>query len=194
LKNSWHDVMDREILRQIIHASGIIILLLGIFLNPEVLILICIIILVIAEFVFIIDKYRHIPFFSLILSKCKRSSDERGVLYFFVGIISTLFIFSFNITIANAGILMLLIGDSASTIVGRRYGTHKLPFKALKSVEGSLAFLVFGFLSALALLPLLPAVVGALVGAITEAYSPIDDNIPVPIISALAITIVIYWL
>jgi dolichol kinase len=33
-----------------------------------------------------------------------------------------------------------------------------------------------------------------LVGTITEAYSPIDDNIPVPIISALAISIVIYWL
>ena len=63
-----------------------------------------------------------------------------------------------------------------------------------KSVEGSFAFFIVGFLSAITLLPLLPALVGALVGTITEAYSPIDDNIPVPIISALAITVVIYWI
>ena len=96
--------------------------------------------------------------------------------------------------IADSGILMLIIGDSASTIVGRRFGRHKLPFKDLKSVEGSIAFFVVGFLSALTLLPLFPSLIGALVGALTEAYSPIDDNIPVPIISALAMTVVIYWL
>ncbi len=186
--------MDREILRQIIHASGIFILILGIFLKPEALILLCIIMLIFAEIVFILDKYHHIPLFSTILDNCKRKEDERGFLYFFIGIIATLYIFSFNMAIANSGILILLLGDSASTIVGRRFGRHKLPFNATKSFEGSLAFLMVGFLSTLTILPILPAFIGALVGAITEAYSPIDDNIPVPIISALAITLVIYWL
>ena len=189
--------MDREILRQIIHASGIFILVLGIFLNPQVLILICIIILVFSEMVFILDKYYHIPIFSNILTSSKRREDERGFLYFFIGIISTLFIFSFNIAIANAGILMLILGDSASTIVGTKYGKHKLPFNSLKSFEGSLAFFFVSFLSALTLLPVLPVLpvlFGVLVGTITEAYSPIDDNISVPIISALAITLVVYWL
>ena len=82
--------MDREILRQIIHASGIFILLLGIFLNPQVLILLCIIMLVLSEMVFILDKYYHIPIFSEILTDCKRNEDERGFLYFFIGIIGTL--------------------------------------------------------------------------------------------------------
>jgi dolichol kinase len=186
--------MGREILRQIIHASGIFILVLGIFLNPQVLILLCIIILVLSEMVFILDKYHHIPIFSTILTSCKRQDDERGFLYFFIGIIATLYIFGFNMSIADAGILMLLLGDSASTIIGTRYGKHKLPFKSLKSFEGSLAFFLVSFLSALTLIPLLPALVGALVGSITEAYSPIDDNIPIPLISALAIAIVIYWL
>ncbi|HEX7469039.1 MAG TPA: SEC59/DGK1/VTE5 family protein [Methanobacterium sp.] len=186
--------MDREILRQLIHTSGIFILILGIFLNPQVLILLCIIMLISAEIVFILDRYYHIPIFSTILSVSKRGDDERGFLYFFIGIIATLYIFSFNMAIANSGILMLIIGDSASTIIGRRFGRHKLPFKKLKSVEGSVAFFVVGFLGALTLLPLLPSLIGALVGALTEAYSPIDDNIPVPIISALAMTVVIYWL
>jgi dolichol kinase len=186
--------MDREILRQLIHASGIFILVLGIFLKPEALILLCIIMVIIAEMVFILDKHRHVPIFSTILDNCKRRDDERGFLYFFIGIIATLYIFSFNSAIANSGILMLLLGDSASTIFGRRFGKHRLPFKVSKSVEGTLAFFVVGFLSALTFIPILPALIGALVGALTEAYSPIDDNIPVPILSALAITLVIYWI
>ncbi len=186
--------MDREILRQIIHASGIFILVLGIFLNPQVLILLCIIIFILSEMVFILDKYYNIPIFSPILTSCKRRDDERGFLYFFIGIIATLYIFSFNIAIADAGILMLLLGDSASTIIGTRFGRHKLPLNALKSFEGSLAFFVVSLLSSLALLPALPAFIGALVGSITEAYSPIDDNITVPLISAFAITVVVYWL
>ena len=186
--------MDKEILRQIIHASGIFILVLGIFLNPQVLILFCIIIFVLSEMVFILDKYYRIPIFSTILTSCKRRDDERGFLYFFIGIIATLYIFRFNLVIADAGIFMLLLGDSASTIIGTRYGKHKLPFNGLKSFEGSLAFFLVSFLSVLTLLPLLPSLIGALVGAITEAYSPIDDNIPIPIISALAITLVIYLL
>jgi dolichol kinase len=186
--------MDREILRQLIHASGIFILVLGIFLKPEALILLCIIMVIFAEMIFVLDKYQHIPLLSTILSKCKRSDDERGFLYFFIGIIATLYIFSFNIAIANSAILMLLLGDSASTLVGRKFGRHKLPFNNLKTFEGSFAFLIVGFLSSLTLLPIFPSIIGALVGTLTEAYSPIDDNITVPIISALSICLVIYWI
>jgi|WetSurMetagenome_2_1015567.scaffolds.fasta_scaffold241041_2 dolichol kinase len=184
--------MDREILRQLIHASGIFILILGIFLKPEILILLCVIMVIFVEMLFVLDKTHHIPFFSKILSVCKRTDDEKGFLYFFIGIIATLYIFSFNMAIANSAILLLLIGDSASTLVGRRWGKHKLPFNKFKSYEGSLAFLLVGFLCSMILLPILPAFFGALIGAITEAYSPIDDNIPIPIISALAMTLVIY--
>jgi dolichol kinase len=184
--------MDREILRQIIHASGIFILILGIFLKPEILILLCVMMVIFVEMLFVLDKTRHIPFFSKILSVCKRTDDEKGFLYFFIGIIATLYIFSFNMAIANSAILLLLIGDSASTLVGRRWGKHKLPFNKFKSYEGSLAFLSVGFLCSLTLLPIIPAFFGAIIGAITEAYSPIDDNIPIPIISALAMTLAIY--
>ena len=184
--------MDREILRQIIHASGIFILILGIFLKPEILILLCIIMVIFVEILFVLDKTHHIPFFSKILSTCKRTDDEKGFLFFFIGIIATLYIFSFNMAIANSAILLLLIGDSASTLVGRRWGNRKLPFNNLKSFEGTLAFFVVGILCLITQLPIVPAFFGALIGAITEAYSPIDDNIPIPIISALAMTLAMY--
>ncbi len=186
--------MDKEILRQIIHASGIFILVLGIFLKPDMLIILCMIIVIFIEIMFKLDQYHHVPIFSTIFSKCKRRDDERGFLYFFIGIILTLYFFGFNMDIANSAILMLLIGDSASTIIGKKFGRHKLPFNVSKSVEGSLAFFIVGFLCAVTLLPLGPAFFGALAGALTEAYSPIDDNIPVPVISALVMSVVIYWI
>ncbi len=111
---------------------------------------------------------------------------------FFIGIILTLSLFQFNMSIANAAILILLFGDSASTLIGRKFGKIKLPFQSRKTLEGSLAFLVVGLVVSLTQLPLIPALAGALGGTLTEAYSPIDDNIPIPLISALVMSAVIY--
>lgn len=186
--------MDKELVRQLIHASGVFVLILGLFLRIDVLILLCVIMVVSVEIMFVLDKYMHIPVFSNIMSTCKRSDDERGFLYFFIGIIATLVIFSFNLSIAYSAILLLLIGDSLSTIIGKRFGNHKLPFNKSKSFEGSLAFFGAGLICCLIFLQPIPAVIGALTGTLTEAYSPIDDNIPIPLISALTMTIVIYLL
>jgi len=37
----------------------------------------------------------------------------------------------------------------------------------------------------------IPALFGAVFGTLTEAYSPIDDNIPIPIISGLVMSLII---
>jgi len=109
-----------------------------------------------------------------------------------MGIILTLILFHFNIPVANAAILILLFGDSASTIIGRKWGKHALPYHHEKTWEGSLAFFVVGLVVALTQVPLTPAFFGVLFGALTEAYSPVDDNIPIPLVSALVMSLVIY--
>ena len=96
--------------------------------------------------------------------------------------------------IANAAILILLFGDSASTLIGKKYGKISWPFKNHKTVEGSLAFVIIGFLVALTQLPLLPAFLGAFAGSLTEAYSPIDDNIPIPLVAAAVMSLSIYFI
>ena len=96
--------------------------------------------------------------------------------------------------IANAAILILLFGDSASTLLGKRFGKIKLPFQSHKTFEGSLAFLMVGIMVSLTQLPIIPALVGALAGTLTEAYSPIDDNVPIPLVSAFVMSTVIYIL
>ena len=186
--------MKGENLRQLIHASGVFIIFLNIFLGPIISILTCIVIVLFVEAIFRIDKTQRVPFFSTILRKCKRKSDEHGFVYFFVGIIVTLYLFKFNIAISNAAIIILLFGDSASTIFGKRFGKTHLPFNNKKTIVGTSAFFIVALIGALTQVPLLPAFFGALCGAITEAYSPVDDNIPIPLISGIAMSLVIYFI
>ena len=186
--------MKKELWRQLIHASGVFIVVLSYFLPSQLLIILCVAILVFVVMVFRLDHQHHIPFFSTILRVAKRDADERGFVYFFIGIIITLYFFQFNMAIANAAILILLFGDSASTLIGRRFGRIKLPFQSHKTVEGSLAFLAVGFAVSLTQLPIIPAFIGALAGALTEAYSPVDDNVPIPLVSALVISVVFYFI
>lgn len=184
--------MKKELWRQLIHASGVFIVVLSYFIPPQLLIFLCVAILIFVVMVFRLDHNHNIPLFSTILRVAKRDHDERGFVYFFIGIILTLSLFQFNMSIANAAILILLFGDSASTLIGRKFGKIKLPFQSRKTLEGSLAFLVVGLVVSLTQLPLIPALAGALGGTLTEAYSPIDDNIPIPLISALVMSAVIY--
>lgn len=184
--------MRKELWRQLIHASGVFIVALSYFLPSSLLVILCLAILVFVEIVFRLDHYHNIPLFSTILRVCKRKHDERGFVYFFIGIILTLYFFQFNMAIANAAILILLFGDSASTLIGKRFGKIKLPLQSHKTLEGSLAFLLVGFLVSLTQLSLIPALAGSLAGALTEAYSPIDDNVPIPLVSALVMSLVIY--
>jgi len=186
--------MEKEYIRQLIHASGIFIVFLSWFLNPTILILICIIIVIFVEILFRIDRYRNIPLISPFLSTCKRKDDEKGFVYFFLGIILTIYFFQFNMAVVNAAIIILLFGDSASTIIGKEYGSTALPLNKQKTIIGTLAFFVVAFIGAAAQVPLIPALFGAFFGAITEAYSPIDDNVPIPLISALAMSIAIYFI
>lgn len=55
--------MKKELWRQLVHASGVFIVVLGFFVTPEILILFCIALVVLAEILFQLDKSHHIPLF-----------------------------------------------------------------------------------------------------------------------------------
>lgn len=80
---------------------------------------------------------------------------------------------------------ILIISDSTSALVGRRYGRRRF-FR--KSLEGALAFLTSAIIVVLASpkagggpVEYLLGFVAAAVGAVTESASTIDDNISVPV-------------
>ncbi|MBU4607748.1 MAG: phosphatidate cytidylyltransferase [Euryarchaeota archaeon] len=185
-------VYKREVIRQLIHASGILFIFLGNYLSLPYLIILPLMAMLAGELIFQIDKKYYIPFFSKVLRSYRRDENEKGFIYFFLGLTLTLAFFGFNMTIANAVIIILVLGDATSTLVGKKIGKNKLPHHLQKSWEGGFSFFLVSFIGAGTQVPLAAAFMGALAGTITEAYSPLDDNIAIPVVSGTVITLLIY--
>ena len=103
----------------------------------------------------------------------------------------------FGPSAASAAALAVLgVGDPAAGLVGRRWGRRQLA--GGRTLEGTLAFALFGSLAAFAVLLLwhgaapMPALIAVSVaagaaGAVAEAASVrIDDNLSVPLAAAVA--------
>ena len=108
--------------------------------------------------------------------------------------------------VAAAAILMWGTGDAAAALVGIPFGRHKVRCRftdGKRSWEGSLAMLLVSFISGMIVLcfvqkmdfPLavLSAVLGALLGAATELFSPSEfDTVTVPVVIAAVLLIIMY--
>lgn len=92
--------------------------------------------------------------------------------------------------IAIAALTFIIVGDSFAAIIGRKFGRHR--FYRSKTVEGTLGCLLGTVIVAI-LLPdmVLPvAIGGAVVATAVEAYPfGVDDNIAVPLVSGLFMTL-----
>ena len=99
----------------------------------------------------------------------------------------TLAIALFDAPAAVAGILVLAVGDNAASIVGRLWGRHRI---GDKSVEGTAAFLVVGWLVGLPFGSPVAALGAAVFGALAELFIPkLDDNFTIPPLAAAG-----FWL
>jgi dolichol kinase len=95
----------------------------------------------------------------------------------------------FDKPLAIAALAFTIVGDTFAAIVGRKFGRHRF---RNKSVEGSLGCLVGTVIVALLVpdLALIIGLAGAVVATVVEAVSfRIDDNISVPLVSGLAMTL-----
>ena len=104
--------------------------------------------------------------------------------------------------VAAAALIMLMLGDAAAAIIGRRFGRHRFS-RSDKSWESSIAFFgtallaaaplaLPGLMNGLGYLPLsvLHLGVGALIASTIEALPlPLDDNVRVPLLAGLAMTL-----
>lgn len=119
-----------------------------------------------------------------------------GILIYPVSVLLLILAFPARLDIAAAAWGVLAIGDGAATLVGRRWGRHRLSWNPDKSVEGLLAFVLAGGAAAVFLAwwtapaitprppiafivaaPILAAVAAGLVETIPIA---LDDNLSVP--------------
>lgn len=100
----------------------------------------------------------------------------------------------FNKQIAIVSLVYMLFGDTASAVIGIKYGKVKIGDKTL---EGSLAFFITTMVIALILfewggfrIPLLILTLGAIAATITEALPiEINDNLTVALAAAIVMQI-----
>ncbi len=115
------------------------------------------------------------------------AGDFTGATYILLTVCAT--IAMFEKPVAIAALAFIIVGDSLAALVGRRFGRHHF---WNKSLEGSLACLA-GSLVVATLVPEIAwpvAVTGAVVATIVEALPlGIDDNVTVPILSGLSMTL-----
>eukprot|EP00210_Caulerpa_lentillifera_P004778 g4562.t1 len=138
----------------------------------------------------------------------KGSSEELllGPTFYAMTLVGITVVFWRSSWISFLTVGILAGGDGMAEIIGRRLGKTKLPYNRDKSVEGSFALIVFGFLLSIGLMwffqwfgflslewngqrmPYLWTLVVAVCCAVVESLplnSKVDDNVSVPITSTL---------
>ncbi|MDO8627957.1 MAG: hypothetical protein Q7K42_05820 [Candidatus Diapherotrites archaeon] len=153
--------------------------------------------IVIALIVAVAVKHNHdmgilrsvFGFFEKIIAKVERNSEKtwpgQGALMFLLGVCITIVFFPQKELIIPA-ILVLSFGDGASTIFGEKFGKTKV--KGNRTLEGTIAGIAIASFVLLPIFPFRQALGIALIGMMAE-YLPLNDNITVPICTALAVVL-----
>lgn len=182
--------MQKEIIRQIVHAIFGTIIIAMLFLGKDYALLM-------SSFAFgfgiivsvLSSKGRKIPFFTTALENLGRGSENIagiGALTLFLGI--TMAIAFFPLKAALGALVVLSYGDAASTIFGILLGRNKSIGK--RTIEGTVAGIIISFAGLYLLFNPFSAFCAAAVGMLAE-YLPIDDNISIPIASGIVLSFLI---
>ncbi len=149
----------------------------------------------------IVSKRVRLPFFSFFLDHFEREEVRKtfpgkGMIFFFIGVLLVVKLFSKDIALAS--IMILSLGDSVSHLVGERFGKIKNIFNgnSKKLLEGTIAGAVAGFLGAVMFVPASEAVLGSMGAMIAEVVKidlnehTLDDNLIVPLVAGTIMLLV----
>ena len=120
------------------------------------------------------------------------SSEEARVLpgkgAFFFGVSALACIILFPVSVVVPALVALAVLDSVTTLAGIRFGRHRIHNG--KSWEGSLSGIAVTVLCLLPFLSLPGAVMASVCAGIIELYSPVDDNLVIPVGVCLLLVLV----
>ncbi len=177
-----------ESIRQVVHfLSAVFGIALFYVFDFEVAVLILSVVLIAGIVLFSFVQSNRLSFLVKRISHLERSGDliGRGALSLCLGVMFTL-LFSRPLQDAFAVVAILAVADAASTIIGVRFGTRKFSFNSKKSIQGTAAFIVAGFIAGSLFVPMEKAFVLAAVLAVVEILPlRVDDNLSIPIVGSL---------
>ncbi len=175
------------LLRETIHASGILI---PIVLNAVGFHAIVLVILIVALFYVVSELARlgrmSLPVFSKITSSAATQAElgefATAPLFFALGILLTLMLIP--LPASSAAIAIFCLGDSTASIFGRMVGRRSLPFNKGRTVEGSIIGFLFALLGGILFINPYKALVGAFVAMAVESLPlPLNDNLSMPLVT-----------
>ncbi|MCD6368077.1 MAG: phosphatidate cytidylyltransferase [Candidatus Aenigmarchaeota archaeon] len=196
-----------ETLRQVMHLSGLVVILIAYFLGDN---LTGILSIAFGIFLFFLSYYvkirneirKKLPirvkkleelediFFEVIESLAKERSEYYyvGAILFFISSGISLIIFPEKI--AFISVTILAVGDSLSTFVGVHWGRHKTMINPRKSYEGTVGGFLSSFLVCLIFTNPIVSFVASLIGATVELLPiKINDNLLIPISVGLVLLV-----
>jgi dolichol kinase len=112
----------------------------------------------------------------------KEKETVASYVYFVIGMLFAA-IFLYPVPLFSI-IGILCFADTAASLFGRKYGTHKLQFNRTKSWEGSIAGFIVCFIVTFFLVGFIWGLVASLVFFIVDAITPVlplSDNIGIPL-------------
>ena len=197
---------SREIRRQLVHMSGIVIVPLAMIFGGTMIgslsFLLSIGIFLYSEYIAKKHEIRKIIKFNKLVSIEdtlhrfinifeRPGNGYRGAFYFYFS--SSIVLISFSLDIAVLSITVLAIGDSFATLFGI-HGRRKIFFNKNKTWEGALSFFSSSFVFCFLLNPVL-ALPAAFFGTIIEIMpTKLDDNLTIPVIVAVVLSLIKYLL
>ncbi|MEM5804438.1 MAG: SEC59/DGK1/VTE5 family protein [Candidatus Aenigmatarchaeota archaeon] len=185
-----------EAKRQGVHAAGSTYALVAYFLGSQAALIAACAVIAAAFFLGFMRSRRIGPFGGYLegvmhdwITGFERPDEVPlgGLVTFSLGVVVVSALFPAGIVVP--AIIVLAAGDSVSTVIGKVWGDNPLFYNRKKSWEGSGAF----FFVALAVLlffvnPMKAVAIAALV-SVVEGMPGIDDNITVPLATALLLSI-----
>ena len=128
-----------------------------------------------------------IPGVSKIIATLERRDvlPGKGALFFALGALFSLTFFPKEVTFIGLVVLALL--DSVTTLVGLRFGRTRIYNH--KSIEATLAGFAATTAALLFLIPAHAAILTSAAAAFAELVSPVDDNLIVPAVVCIVLTV-----
>lgn len=188
--------VKEEIRRQSVHFSGMIFVIASYFI-PYVLLLAALLIVLSVAVTHcflrpVAKKFPIVRNISDFLHSFARPGEVEkkiylGASHFFIGMTLALVLFN-SLQIFRIAVLVLIVGDSFSTIFGKLYGKHKISYNKKKSIEGSFTGFIAAFLVILTQVSIPIAFLAAFIGMFVESLPmKIDDNLTIPLIVGIVL-------